>query len=33
MDIENRLITNDDLDILKKYRDEQGVVVSYVHPN
>ena len=33
MDIENRLITNDDLDILKKYRDEQGLVESYVHPN
>ena len=33
MDIENRLITNDDLDILKKYRDEQGLVENYVHPN
>ena len=33
MDIENRLITNNDLDILKKYRDDQGLVESYVHPN
>ena len=33
MDIENRLITNDDLDILKKYRDSQGLVENYVHPN
>ena len=33
MDIENRLITNADLDIIKKYRDEQGLVENYVHPN
>ena len=33
MDIENRLITNADLDILKKYRDDQGLVENYVHPN
>ena len=33
MDIENRLITNDDLDILKKYRDSQGLVENYVHPH
>ena len=32
MDIENRLITNADLDIIKKYRDEQGLVENYVHP-
>jgi len=33
MDIENRLITKDDLDILKKYRDSQGLVENYVHPH
>ena len=33
MDIENRLITNADLDIIKKYRDELGLVENYVHPN
>ena len=33
MDIENRLITNADLDIIKKYRDDQGLVENYVHPN
>ena len=33
MNIENRLITNADLDIIKKYRDEKGLVEKYVHPN
>ena len=33
MNIENRLITNDDLDILKKYRDSQGLVENYKHPH
>ena len=32
MDIENRLITNADLDILKKYRDDQGLTEKYKHP-
>jgi len=33
MNIENRLITNVDLDIIKNYRDERGLVEKYVHPN
>ena len=33
MNIENKLITNADLDIIKKYRDEKGLVEKYVHPN
>ena len=33
MNIENRLITNEDLKLIKKYRDEKGLVEKYVHPN
>ena len=33
MNIENRLITNDDFTLLTKYRDEKGLVEKYVHPN
>ena len=33
MNIENRLITNEDVKEIKKYRDERGLVEKYVHPN
>ena len=33
MIIENRLITNKDVELIKKYRDERGLVEKYVHPN
>ena len=33
MNIENRLITNKDVELIKKYRDERGLVEKYVHPN
>ena len=33
MNIENRLITNTDFDLLTKYRDDEGLVEKYVHPN
>ena len=33
MDIENRLITTEDQGLLSQYRDEQGLVENYVHPN
>ena len=33
MNIENRLITNKDVKLIKKYRDERGLVEKYVHPN
>ena len=33
MNIENRLITNEDVKVIKKYRDERGLVEKYVHPN
>ena len=33
MNIENRLITNEDVELIKKYRDERGLVEKYVHPN
>ena len=33
MNIENRLITNEDVKLIKKYRDERGLVEKYVHPN
>jgi len=33
MNIENRLITNEDVELIKKYRDEQGLVENYAHPN
>ena len=33
MNIENRLITNEDVKAIKKYRDERGLVEKYVHPN
>ena len=33
MNIENRLITNEDVELIKKYRDEKGLVEKYVHPN
>ena len=33
MDIENRLITNKDVEEVIKYRDDQGLVEKYVHPN
>jgi len=33
MNIENRLITNNDFTLLTKYRDEKGLVEKYVHPN
>ena len=32
MNIENRLITIEDIDLIKKYRDDQGLVEKYVHP-
>ena len=33
MNIENRLITNEDAELIKRYRDERGLVEKYVHPN
>ena len=33
MNIENRLITNDDLHLIIKYRDNNELVEKYVHPN
>ena len=33
MDIENRLITSQDQGLLSQYRDDQGFVEKYVHPN
>ena len=33
MNIENRLITNEDVELIKKYRDERGLVEKYKHPN
>ena len=33
MNIENRLITNEDVKLIKNYRDERGLVEKYVHPN
>ena len=33
MDIENRLITNEDIKLIKKYRDQRELVEKYVHPN
>ena len=33
MNIENRLITNEDVKAIKRYRDERGLVEKYVHPN
>ena len=33
MNIENRLITNNDFELLAKYRDDKGLVEKYVHPN
>ena len=33
MNLENRLITNEDVELIKKYRDEKGLVEKYVHPN
>ena len=33
MDIENRLITNGDLDIIRKYRDDRGLIEKYKHPH
>ena len=33
MNIENKLITTEDQGLLSQYRDEQGLVESYVHPN
>ena len=33
MNIENRLITNEDVKLIKKYRDEKELVEKYVHPN
>ena len=33
MNIENRLITNNDFTLLTKYRDEKGLVEKYAHPN
>ena len=33
MDIENRLITTEDQGLLSQYRDDQGLVEKYVHPN
>ena len=33
MDIENRLITSQDQGLLSQYRDDQGLVEKYVHPN
>ncbi len=32
MNLENRLITNEDIELVKKYRDKQGLVEKYVHP-
>ncbi len=33
MNIENRLITTEDQGLLSRYRDDQGLVEKYVHPN
>ncbi len=33
MNIENRLLTKEDAELIKKYRDERGLVEKYVHPN
>ena len=33
MNIENRLITNEDVKLIKNYRDERGLVEKYAHPN
>ena len=33
MNIENRLITNEDVKLIKNYRDERGLVEKYVHTN
>ena len=33
MNIENRLLTNDDLHLIIKYRDNNELVEKYVHPN
>ena len=33
MNIENKLITTEDQGLLSQYRDEQGLVENYVHPN
>ena len=32
MNIENRLITKKDVELIKNYRDERGLVEKYVHP-
>ena len=33
MNIENRLLTKEDVELIKKYRDERGLVEKYKHPN
>ena len=33
MNIENRIITKEDAELIKRYRDERGHVEKYVHPN
>jgi len=33
MNIENRLLTKEDAELIKRYRDERGLVEKYVHPN
>ena len=33
MNIENRLLTKEDAELIKRYRDEKGLVEKYVHPN
>ena len=33
MDIENRLITSEDQELLCRYRDDQGLIERYKHPN
>ena len=32
MNIENRLLTKEDAELIKRYRDERGLVEKYVHP-
>jgi len=32
MNIENRLLTKDDAELIKRYRDDQGLVEKYKHP-
>ena len=33
MNIENRLLTKENAELIKRYRDERGLVEKYVHPN